>query len=132
MITYEEIKEDPSTLCLSSLGEFHPIDEDSAPEECQTLILIGPKAPEFWAIFQNSSEYKDCETDPLDRWSVRVLESLATQLHATALLSFGSSPNHPFYSWALRTDRIHVSLITFFFGARSKRTVCDLQRGAGI
>ena len=54
MITYDELTEELSNLFLSPLGGFHPIVEDNAPEECKTLILIGPKEPEFWAIFQKS------------------------------------------------------------------------------
>ena len=113
MITYDELTEELSNFCLSPLGGFHPIAEDRAPEECQTLILIGPKGPEFWAIFQKSLEYNDCEPDPLDRWSMRVFDGLATQLDATALLPFGGSPYLPFYSWALKTGRIYVSPIKF-------------------
>lgn len=113
MITFDELTEELSNLCLSPLGGFHPITEDNAPEGCRTMILIGPKEPEFWGIFQKSCEYNDCKPDPLDRWSVRVFESIATQLHATALLPFGDPPYLPFYSWALRTGRIHVSPIKF-------------------
>ena len=110
MITYDELTEELSNFCLSPLGGFHPISEDNAPEECKTLIFVGPKEPEFWAIFQKSSEYNDCEPDPLDRWSVRVFESIATQLNATALLPFGDPPYLPFYSWALKTGRIFVMI----------------------
>ena len=113
MITYDELTEELSNLFLSPLGGFHPSTEDNAPEGCKTLILIGPKEPEFWGIFQKSFEYNDCEPEPLDRWYVLVLESLATQLHASALLPFGGSPYLPFYSWTLRTGRIQVSPIKF-------------------
>ena len=77
------------------------------------MILLGPKEPKFLAIFQKSSEAHDGEPDPLDHWSVHVLESLAAQLHAIALLPFGGPLSLPFYCWPLRRGHTHVSAIKF-------------------
>ena len=85
----------------------------------QNTIVTACLQPKFWPIFQKSSEYNDGEPYPLDHWCVRVLESLAGQLHAIALLSFGGPPFLPFYSWALRIGRTHVSPIKFLLQDQS-------------
>jgi len=110
-MTYDDVAAEAEKLCLTSLGGFHPMAQDQAPEGCQTLILLGPKEPAFWPYFQRSDEFLDGRPDPLDRWSTRILGSLAETLEATALLPFGGPPYLPFYSWALKTNRTYMSPI---------------------
>lgn len=98
---------------LTVLGGFHPNADDATPDNCQTLLLLGPNEPAFWPAFTASAEYNDRASDPLDRWSTRVLGDLARKMGARALFPFGGAPYHPFYSWALRTGRIHASPINF-------------------
>ena len=114
MITYDELKQELSNLFLSPLGGFHPISEDNAPEECKTLILVGPKEPEFWAIFQKSLEYNDCEPG-LDRWSVRVFEALPDNF----MLRFCPLGARPICHFILGvTNRSYSCVANKIFGAR--------------
>jgi len=108
---YHDLQAAAEAQRLTILGGFHPKPEDKAPEGCATLLMLGPKEPEFWPAFQTSPEFKDAQPDPMDRWSTRVIGALAEDVEATALYPFGGAPFLPFFSWALRTGRIHTSPI---------------------
>ena len=97
---------------LNILGAFHPNADDTAPEGTRTLVLLGPLEPKFWDHLRASEEWAD-GVDPVDRWSNRVITGWAKQLGAHALFPFGGPPYQPFYTWALRTGRIHASPINF-------------------
>ena len=96
---------------LAVLGGFHPEPGDNAPDGCRTLLLLGPGEPGFWTRFTASPEWQDGQSDPMDRWSRRVIDDLASRLDATALYPFGPPPYLPFFRWAKRTGRIHASPI---------------------
>lgn len=98
---------------LNILGGFHPTPEDKAPPGCQTLLLLGPDEPAFWPAFTQSPEWQDKQPDPMDRWSSRIIDAWAHALGAVPLYPFGGEPFQPFYSWALRTGRIHSSPVQF-------------------
>lgn len=110
-MTYNEIERDARTRHLRVLGGFHPIPEDKAPEGCKTLIMLGPDEPAFWPHLQTQAECLDGDSDPVDRWSRRVIDLWARDLSATPLYPFGGAPYLPFFSWALRTKRVHASPI---------------------
>lgn len=112
-MTWDAIEAQARAHHLTILGGFHPKPDDAAPDGCQTLLLLGPDEPSFWPAFTASKEYSDNTPDPMDRWSLRVVGELAQDLSATALFPFGGEPYHPFYTWALRTGRIHASPINF-------------------
>ncbi|MWD26563.1 ferredoxin [Aquicoccus sp. SCR17] len=96
---------------LAVLGGFHPGPEDSAPEGTGTILMLGPDEPGFWPAFTAAPEYRDGQPDPMDRWSKRVIGGWAATLGGTALFPSDGPPFAPFYSWALRTGRIHASPI---------------------
>ncbi len=79
------------------------------PDGIETLILLSPDGPAFWDHFQHSPEYCDGLPDPMDRWSVRVIDQLAQDLSAQPLYPFGTTPPHPFYRWALVSGRVWAS-----------------------
>ena len=108
-MTYAELQSAAEARLLTILGGFHPTPEDNAPEDCQTLLMLGPHEPAFWPAFTQSPEWQDGAADPMDRWSTRVIGDWAQELGAAALYPFGGPPFKPFYSWALRTGRIHSS-----------------------
>ena len=108
-MTYAELQSAAEARLLTILGGFHPTPEDNAPEGCQTLLMLGPHEPAFWPAFTQSPEWQDGAADPMDRWSTRVIGDWAQELGAAALYPFGGPPFKPFYSWALRTGRIHSS-----------------------
>ena len=108
-MTYDDLCQAAEARHLTVLGGFHPDQSDGAPEACKTLLLLGPSAPGFWPAFRGSAEAQDGAPDPMDRWSMRVIGAWAAQAGATALYPFGGPPWQPFFSWALRTGRIHAS-----------------------
>jgi len=82
---------------------------DGVPEGVATLVLLGPLEPGFWPTFTASAEYADGRADPLDRWSARVIGTLAEELGAKAFFPFGGPPHQPFVQWALASGRAHLS-----------------------
>ena len=94
---------------LAPLGALHPTAEDAAPPGTGTLVLLGPEWPRFWAVFAASPEASDGRTDPLDRWSRRVIGGLARRLGAAPLFPFGGPPWAPFTAWARRTGEAWAS-----------------------
>lgn len=90
---------------LEVLGGFHPDpDEAGPPPGTQTLLMLGPAEPGFWAHVQAQADWSG--PDPVDAWSRRVIGRIACDLGAKALFPFGGPPYHPFYAWALRTGRV--------------------------
>lgn len=75
----------------------------------QSLILLGPDEPGFWAHFTASPEYRDGAEDPMNRWSERVIGDIAERLGAQAVFPFGGPPYQPFFDWAKRSGRAHPS-----------------------
>ncbi len=90
---------------LEILGGFQAEGDAALPAHTKTLLMIGPKEPGFWPHLQAQPEW-DGAPDPVDRWSRRVIGTLACDLGAKALFPFGGQPYHPFYQWALRTGRV--------------------------
>ena len=90
---------------LAVFGGFHPGPGDGAPRGTQTLLLIGPDEPGFWAHFTEQPEWRDGRPDPMDRWSRRVIGRIACDLRAKAVFPFGRPPFAPFYAWALASGR---------------------------
>lgn len=81
---------------LMPMGALHRRDVASP----QTLVLIGTAA-HFWGHFSQSREYLDQKSDPIDRWSQRVLpEMAATSGAIDVLYPFGGPPYQPFIAWA--------------------------------
>jgi hypothetical protein len=120
---------------LTVLGGFHATADDALPNGTQTLMLIGP-GDGFWPHLQGQPEW-DAAADPVDRWSRRVIGTMACDLGAKAIFPFGGPPYHPFYRWALRTGRIWDSpvrllvhdtqgLMVSFRGALALKTRIDL------
>lgn len=110
-MTFDDLQAQARERQLTILGGFHPQPEDSAPEDTKTLLLLGPREPNFWPAFTAEPEWQDGGADPMDRWSTRVINAWAKALSARALFPFGGAPFLPFYSWATRTGRIHASPI---------------------
>jgi epoxyqueuosine reductase len=96
---------------LEVLGGFHAAGDPALPRGTQTLLMLGPAEPGFWAHITAQSEWVDGAPDPMDRWSRRVIGRIACDLGEKALFPFGGPPYHPFYTWALRTGRIWESPI---------------------
>ena len=79
--------------------------------DIRTIVLAGMAGREGWSAFSASPEASDGLADPLDRWSRRVIETLAAELGAKALFPFGGPPFLPFQQWARRAEPVHPSPI---------------------
>lgn len=125
----------PHALCL--IGGFAAGPGDDLPKGTRTLLLLGPRQPDFWPHVTAEPEWQDGAPDPIDRWSRRVIGRLACDFGAKALFPFGGPPHRPFYTWALRTGRVHASpvrllvhdqagLMVSFRGALALKVPVDL------
>jgi len=108
-IGYHQIADRVAAEHLEIFGGFHPGATDSDLAGFETLLLLGPHEPGFWAHVQASPEFAKPQRDPLDRWSARVIGDLATELGATALFPFGGPPYRPFIAWARKSGRAWAS-----------------------
>ncbi|MEM8630772.1 MAG: ferredoxin [Pseudomonadota bacterium] len=108
-----------SAVGLSVIGGFHPKPGEGPTPETRTLYLLGPTPGAFWPVFVSSAEATDNRADPMDRWSSRVLDALADELGAVPAYPFDGPPHHPFYSWALRTGRVHASPVQLLVDGRT-------------
>lgn len=97
MTLYSDIEQAAARHHLAIFGGLH--------DDGDTLLLLGPAEPGFWAHFTASPEYSDAQPDPLDRWSKRVIGALATVHGAAAIFPSDGPPYPPFISWALATGR---------------------------
>ncbi len=75
-----------------------------------TLVLVGVVGRSCWDAFQAAEEARQ-SSDPLDRWSRRVVTELASELGTDALFPFGGPPFLPFIRWAQRAEAVHPSPI---------------------
>ena len=94
---------------LAVLGGFAAGPDDGLPRGTKTLLLLGPKEPGFWPHLTAQPEWTSFRhggaPDPVDRWSRRVIGTMACDLGAKAVFPFGGPPYHPFYKWALKSGR---------------------------
>ena len=88
---------------LDIFGAFHASDDDGCAPG--TMVLLSPLEPGFWAHVQAEPEFTDDAPDPLDRWSARVITTLAELTGGAAHFPFGGPPYAPFIRWATRTGR---------------------------
>jgi hypothetical protein len=77
----------------------------------RTIVLIGVARRSGWDAFAASKGARDGQDHPLDRWSRRVIDTLARELGAAALYPFGGPPHFPFQQWAWRAEPVHPSPI---------------------
>ena len=70
----------------------------------RTIVLAGMVGHDGWDAFAASPEAHDGLSDPLDRWSRRLIESLARELGGKALFPFSGPPFLPFQQWAQRAE----------------------------
>ncbi len=92
------------------MGALHPARCGARGVSEGTLILLGAGA-DFWPAYQSSMEAADAKPDPIDRWSARVVGTLATEFRAEAHYPFGGPPYTPFIDWALKSNRTFHSSV---------------------
>lgn len=104
-MTYKTLQSSLRALHLDIFGGFHTSAADNTPTGCETLLLLGPYEPGFWANFSASPEYLDGRPDPLDRWSKRITTPWANSQNATAIFPSDGPPFAPFIQWAKKSGR---------------------------
>ena len=124
----KSINKDLKRYGLEIVGTFNPQISTHNLVRVKTLLLVGPKEPNFWRIFKESEEYKDTKPNPLDRWSRRVLTGIADEKKTEVYFPFEKEHVWPFYSWALECDSINVSPVKLL--VHNKRGLFLSFRGA--
>ncbi len=105
---------EPSGLVLR--GGFSPVPGDGVPamrggSKCASLVLLGNIGGSIWPAFSASPEMRDGRSHALDRWTRRIIDSVADRLGAEALYPFGGPPSFPFQRWAQRAEPVAPSPI---------------------
>ena len=75
----------------------------------KSVTLVGNIGSSYWPVFSQSSEYRDGEPDPLDRWSRRVAATIAERHPVQAIFPFEGPPYYPFLQWAQRAEALAQS-----------------------
>lgn len=110
-MTLDNINVEVEAADLAFRGAFHPDKDDLPPGEAAgTLVMLGFVGGEQWAGFAVSPEYRDRKPNPLDRWSHRVISTLAQKLGARAYFPF-LAPFMPFVKWAQKAEAVTPSEI---------------------
>lgn len=128
MSTLEAIRSAAAETGLALVGAFHPEPSDGLDASVGTLVLLGPGGPEMWQVFSASPEARDRQANPMNRWSVRVIDVLASRLGARALYPFEGPPWLPFQHWAQRGEGAVVSPVRML--ATAGRGLWTSYRGA--
>lgn len=87
-------------------------------EGAETIVLLAPDEPGFWAHATNGPEFADGLPDPLDRWSERVIGGLAKAWNGRAVFPFGGPPYAPFFAWALASGQAFASPVSLLVQGR--------------
>ena len=107
---------------LSVRGAFHPSGDEaehlsSVLPTTGTCVLLGFTGGVQWPQFAASAEATDGYPDPLDRWSRRVVSTLAREYGATEV--YPSAPSRvPFQRLAARAESVHPSPIGLLIHSR--------------
>jgi ferredoxin len=75
------------------------------------VALVGFIGDQGWDAFTASKEWSEGGTDVLDRWTHRVLKSVAEDVGALPLFPFDGPPWWPFQKWALKAEALFPSPI---------------------
>lgn len=93
-----------------------PPDPPLTPPGTRALALVAPLGGRvWWDILTASPERQGGTPDPVDRWSVRVLDGIAARFGG-ALCPFAGPPHLLFACWALATGRVWESPVRLLVG----------------
>ena len=104
-----------ATNCgLSVRGGFTVGTDDKVPAfengaVARSLVLLGNTGSSIWSKFSTSPELQDGLDNPLDRWSKRIGDALATEVGGVAYYPFGGPPYQPFIQWAQKAESLRPS-----------------------
>jgi hypothetical protein len=109
----DEVSAALASLGMRLRGGFVPVAEDGVPSladgrPARMLLLVGNVGPDMYPHFFAAPE-SQARTNPLDRWTRRVIEPIAARFGAEPLFPFGGPPWHPFQRWAKRAEGLQSS-----------------------
>lgn len=107
-MSYRAIEKAAQKAGLLTMGTAHVQNLTGLASDPATVVLLGTGA-NFWPIFASSDEHLDGMPHPIDRWSKRIVGTLADQFDATTAYPSDGPPYPPFISWALKTNRFFLS-----------------------
>ncbi|WP_247742730.1 ferredoxin [Shimia sp. R9_1] len=107
-MSYRAIEKAAQKAGLLTMGAAHVQNLTGAASDPATVVLLGTGAA-FWPIFSASREGQDGMPHPVDRWSKRIVGTLADQFDAATAYPSDGPPYPPFISWALKTNRFFLS-----------------------
>ncbi len=87
-------------------GGFHPGPDDGAPEDAETIVLIGNAGPAMWRAFAAA---RPDGPDPLNGWTRAVLDPIAARFGGVMRYPFDGPPYAPFLAWAKRAEAVFDS-----------------------
>ncbi len=115
LANFDAICRRAASVGLAVRGGFHPAPGEFArqlpPVTAATLVLLGFTGSAQWEHFHRSAEAQDGLPHPLDRWSRRVVGTLALEFAAAAIYPHGEHLELPFQQLALRAEPLHQSPI---------------------
>ncbi len=93
----------PYSLILR--GGFHPEAGEEELDGVGTILLVGNAGTATWGAF---APHIDGASNPLDRWTKRVVDPIAEEFGARAAYPFDPEVP-PFQRWALRAETLYAS-----------------------
>ena len=110
-----------TSVGLAVRGAFHPAEDEElllpAARGIGTFVLLGFTGGTQWPHFVASDEASDGLPDPLDRWSRRVIGTLARTCAGTAVYPSGD-PKLPFQRLAARCEAVYPTPIGLLIHSR--------------
>ena len=102
----EDLSERLRPLGLLVRGGFSVSHQDGAPEGVLTIVLVGNAGRSMWDAMGDQLR---AEADPMNRWTERTLDPIASEFGAAAVYPFGEPPYFPFQRWAQKAEDVYPS-----------------------
>jgi ferredoxin-like protein FixX len=106
-VTISDVLQAIVSVGLAYRGTVQLHDEETHPSlNARSIVLVGFGGDGGWESFVTSREWRDGGANLLDRWSKRVLCSVAEDVGATPLFPFEGPPWWPFQTWARKAEAL--------------------------
>ena len=97
-------------------GALNFTDTDEPPRltdgsASKSLVMIGHAGSHMWPHFTASIEADDGTSNPLDRWSQRIIAAVAGKVSGRVIMPSEGPPYWPFQTWAKRCEIVWTSPI---------------------
>ena len=105
-MTYASICQALEPHGLIARGGFVPEPDDGLGPDASGVVMVGNAGSSMWQAFAPAREEGP---DSMNRWTRRVLGSIARTLGAEVLYPFDGPPWRPFQRWARRAEPVFAS-----------------------